>query len=1000
MAGFRPAKMTDARLLANRTLRVDFTLEPGTSTQSLEVQASAPVINSESATIGNTMESQTITTLPLNGRTLDRLIRVSAGVTTDSASNPRVAGSAYWGGIQFSTDGVTVNDAGNGGGAYSYRNGLSTLPSVDAVSEFKMDSNNQKAEFEGSASVTVVTKSGTNGFHGSVFEFNRNKEFAARNFFATSLPNPPYNRNEYGFTVGGPIIKNRTFFFVNYEALRERFARTVTTSVATNAMRSGNFTGLVNILDPLSGQLFPNNQIPASRIDSRAAQLLGFVPAANKAGTGPANTINNYVENVGQISDVNRFGIKIDHHFGERDMVNGSYTRSKGDPYFVALGYPGNYGNFLSAGYATQQYNGAWNHTFSPRLLNEVRFGYFVHQSLRLGQNANFDPRSIFPTLNPVGYGGIPVVQITGLVSIGDYGGTGGSQYTRQFTDNLTYTLGKHTIKTGVNIANDRYNRYATTAGLGSALAQDAGLGRFTFSGRYTNPNATGSPDPAQAFADFILGYPAATYRSTTHPGFVGYGTRYSAFVQDDWQVTPRLTLNIGVRYTYQTPWRARDNIQSNFNFNTGKLEIPGGKVPAAAQQRLMAAYPITAVNGDVLEADGNNFAPRFGFAFRPFGGSKTVIRGGAGIFYNILPLFTGFNGLSFTNPPFLLAETFEAAAGPTPTLTLANPFPGGGQLSPNPAITAVARQMINSESQQWSLSVERELFGSLGLRASYVGNKTSHLTWYNKPGNLPLTQGPGTIQSRRPYQPWSDISVLDPGGDSTLHQLQLEAIQRYKNGLNFQLEYSWNRSLDNVPITGGTEDPYNFRRDRGNSDQIRRHIFSAAYGYELPFGPGKRLFNSTGAAKYLISGWEIGGITYLRTGQPFSVTFNSSTVGWYSGRADVIAGHQAALGRGDRSIDRWFDTTAFTAPQPFQFGNSSRNMLFGPGDIVFDASLIKNTRIGERFNTQFRAEFFNLPNHANFNNPSANLSVPSSFGKITSAGDPRQIQFGLKILF
>jgi hypothetical protein len=552
----------------------------------------------------------------------------------------------------------------------------------------------------------------------------------------------------------------------------------------------------------------------------------------------------------------------------------------------------------------------------------------------------------------------------------------------------------------GVNIANERISRFATTPGLGSALAQDAGLGRFTFSGRFTNPNLTGSSDPAQAFADFLLGYPAFTYRSSPHPGLLSYGTRYSAFVQDDWQVSPRLTLNLGLRYMYQTIWRERDNLQANFNFNTGMLEIPGGSLPAAAQQRLVNAYPITTVPGDVLEPDTNNFAPRVGFAFRPFSDSKTVIRGGAGIYYNPLPLFTGFLQMSFTNPPFLLAETFEAAAGRTPTLTLAQPFPGGGALSPNPFATAVATKMINSESQQWSLSLERQVFGSLGLRASYVGNKTSHLFWYNKPANLPLTQAPGAIQPRRPYQPWSDINMLDPGADSTIHQLQLEAVQRYTNGLNFQLEYSWNRSLDNVPIVGGPENPYDARRDRGNSDQIRRHIFTAAYGYELPMGPGKRFLNSTGPLKYIVGGWEIAGITYLRTGQPFSVSFSSSTPGWYSGRADIVPGSDPSLSRGERSMNRWFDSSAFTVPQPFTFGTAARNLLFGPGDIVFDVSFIKNTRIGEHVNTQFRAEFFNLPNHTNLGGPGANISVPASLGRITSAGDPRQIQFGLKVLF
>ncbi|HZO51323.1 MAG TPA: carboxypeptidase-like regulatory domain-containing protein, partial [Bryobacteraceae bacterium] len=245
--GFRATSAKGLILLANRSLRQDFALEVGTVQQAIEVNAAPPVLNTENATIGNIMQSQQITTMPLNGRFLDRLIRISAGVTTDSASNPRVAGSSYWGGMSFNVDGVAFNDPGNGGGAYSYRHGMSTLPSVDAVSEFKMDSNSQKAEFEGAASVTIATKSGTNDFHGTLFYFNRNKAYTARNFFSPT--NPAFNRNEFGFTAGGPVIKDRTFFFGGYEGLRERSPRIFTLSVPTAAMRAGDFAGLPAIVD-------------------------------------------------------------------------------------------------------------------------------------------------------------------------------------------------------------------------------------------------------------------------------------------------------------------------------------------------------------------------------------------------------------------------------------------------------------------------------------------------------------------------------------------------------------------------------------------------------------------------------------------------------------------------------------------------------------------------------------------------------------------------------
>src|SRR6266702_3525427 len=317
-AGFRQQVVKGLTLLPNRTARQDLTLEVGAVQQSVEVAATAPVVNSENATIGNVMQSSQVTTLPLNGRSLDRLIRISAGVTTDSASNPRVAGSAYWGGMFFNVDGAAFNDPGNGGGAYSYRHGMSTLPSVDAVSEFKMDSNSQKAEFEGAVSATIATKSCTNELHGTLFYFNRNREYAATNFFGPRDPatnkriNPPFNRNEYGAMAGGPIIKNKTFLFGGYEGLKERAPRTFTLSVPTAAMRAGDYSGLPTIIDPLTESPFPGNRIPAGRIDSRSQTLIQKVVLPNQAGTGVGGTVNNLAFNLKNDSDINRYFVRFD----------------------------------------------------------------------------------------------------------------------------------------------------------------------------------------------------------------------------------------------------------------------------------------------------------------------------------------------------------------------------------------------------------------------------------------------------------------------------------------------------------------------------------------------------------------------------------------------------------------------------------------------------------------------------------------------------------------
>jgi hypothetical protein len=1003
--GFRPAVIKEVRLLANRTARVEIVLEVGEIRQEVEVRATAPAINSENATIGNILESRTITALPLNGRTLDRLIRISAGVTTDSASNPRVAGSAYWGGIHFNVDGITYNDTGNGGSAYSFRHGGATLPSVDAVDEFKIDSNSQKAEFEGSASVTIVGKSGTNELHGSVFLFNRNKAFAAKNFFATQLPKPPFNRNEFGFTLGGPIRRDRTFFFLYYEGLRERFPRVNTLSVATAAMREGDFTGLPAMIDPLTGQPFPGNRIPASRIDPRARELLQYVPLPNQPGVGPAGTLNNHAVTLDNVSDINRFGVRLDQKLGRRDTVWGGFHYSKGSPYTVAQAFPPTYGQWSDGGYETKSVNLTHTRTFSSRAVNELRYGWFHHGSVRLGMNTDFDPRRIFPDLyGPLEVGGLPNVNVSSHVGIGDYGGSRpGNQYTQQLIDNFTYVLGRHAFKAGIDFAHYRVFSFPQTFGLLSGLALNAGLGRFDFNGRFTNDNPSRAAQPAHAFADFLLGYPVFTYRATPSPDLAFSQTRYSAYVQDDWQASPRLTVNLGLRYMVQTAWKERGGHMANFDFASGRMVVPGGRFPPQAQPRLVDAYPIVTSSeaglpDRAIETDANNFGPRIGLAFRPFAHGRTVLRGGVGLFYNTLPLFIGFRQLGFANPPFLLAETFEAAPGRTPSLTLARPFPGAGSISPNPAINAVERGIQNGRSLQWNVTVEREALRNLGLRVSYVGNRTTHLPWYNREVNVPREQAPGSIQPRRPYQPWSSVLVLSGGGESRLHQLQVEVVKRYSGGLSFQAEYSWTRSRDNVPIVGGPQNPYDDDAEWGASDGVRRHIFTFACSYELPFGPGKPLANVSGLLGRIVGGWEVAGITYVRSGLPFSVVFTSTQPGWFSGRADLVG--DPNLPRSERSKDRWFDPGAFAVPAPFTYGNSPRNLLFGPGEVVIDLSVLKNVKIGDRATVQLRAEFFNLPNRTNFLGPAANISVPSTVGRIFGAGDPRQIQFAAKVLF
>ncbi len=438
--------------------------------------------------------------------------------------------------------------------------------------------------------------------------------------------------------------------------------------------------------------------------------------------------------------------------------------------------------------------------------------------------------------------------------------------------------------------------------------------------------------------------------------------------------------------------------------WSNGKYVIrtEGGQLPKLAIPRLVQAYPFVTseANGwgsDVITSDKNNFAPRIGFAYRPFGDTKTVIRGGYGIFYNVIPVYIGIRQISLTNTPFLLSENFESGAT-QPTLTLANPFPGGGAISANPNITAVNRRVTNTYSQQWNFTIEREIAAETGLRVSYIGNKGTSVPWYTYERNLPRTQVPGAIQGNRPNQPWASISTLDTNGSATTHQLQVEVTKRYRNGLQFQTNYTWNKTLDNVPIVGTPQNPYAANLDRGNGDQIRRHVAYTALDYELPFGPGKKLGNVSGAAGKVIGGWHVASVLQFRGGTPFSLGFNPGIAGWYATRPNQVSGD---LYPANKNIEGWFNASAFAIPQQFTFGNSARNMLWGPGQRIVDISFLKDIPFGESRFFQLRAEFFNFPNTPSFGNPSANISTPAAVGKIRGTTvEARVVQFGAKIVF
>lgn len=985
-AGYRAVTIRDIKLVLNGTVRNDIHFVPGEVKQTVEVTAAAPAVQTETSSVSNVIDTQALTSLPVNGRMIDTFILTTAGNTSDSASNPKIGGAAHWGATTFTVNGVTTNDLGNGGGSYSFATAMATQPSLDTIQEFKVESNSAKAEFGGSVAVSILTKGGTNEFHGTLYAFNRNRELAANQFFSNSAGKvkPPYNRNEFGVSTGGPIVKGHTFFFLSYDGLRLRNSNPGTFSVPIDAIRQGDFATYPTIKDPLAaGAPFANNVIPSSRIDSRAAKMIGFIPAANR----PGKTYN-YAETMANVIDTNRASARIDHNFNTMNMLSLALNYAKGDPYSVNQYSPMAYGNYSNAGFMTKSAAVTYTRVLNPAMTNELRASYYAMENIRMGQNQDFNPASLFPDLfTPLPRGGLPTFNITGFTKIGDTGGADPQpQITNQIGDTFSWVHGSHITKAGLDVAISRVSTNPSVTA--------ASLGTFGFNGRYSG----------NAFSDTLLGFPYTATRATPTPPNVIGQQRYGAFIQDDWKVSPRLTLNIGLRYELQTQLSERSNSWTNVDLATGQLVIfsKNGSYPPTANQTLLGTYPSVKSEDhgwgtDLTLPDHRDFAPRAGFAFRPFNNNKTVIRGGYGIFFYLIPFYQGIYQLGISNPPFRLAQAFTGGAT-APTISLASPFSVTPAVSANPALYAVNRQIRNPYSQQWNLTVEHQLPADIGLRLSYIGNKVTRSSFVSYNVNQPVTQRAGELQAMRPFQPWSDIYAMMQTGNALTNQFQAEITRRFSSGLYFDSSFTWNRSLDNVPVTGTPQNPYNASADRGNADGIRRFVSYTSLSYELPFGHGKRFDPAVPVVSTVVSGWRLSTITQFRSGSPFSVGFSPALSGWYASRADVVG---SAFYPANQTINNWFNASAFAIPGNYTFGNSARNMLFGPGQKIFDVSVSKSTAIGERIKAELRADFFNLPNTPSFANPASNLTVPSTVGIITGTTvDARTVQLGMRVSF
>ncbi len=1006
-AGFEVSQQEKIIVAIDQVAQIDVKLSLGSDVQTMNVSSAAPVIQTETSSVGMLVDSATIQNTPLNGHlSVLGLISLTPG-TQDVAAQDTVPVRGItlafgtnqrnsYGNAGFTLDGV-INEE------IELQRGEGEVPPLDALSEFKVITQGAPAEFNLPNQVIVVSASGGNALHGELLEFNRSRGTSAKPYFfgaASAAPaRPPYQRNEYGGNLNGPIViphfyngKDRTFFFASYEAFNLTQSVPLTSTQATAAERNGDFScflaggscattpGGTILKNPLTGQPFPGNiiNVPFNPVDVQLENLL--MPQS----TTQTTAVNTF-ELVPHTTGISRFNLRVDHKISDKDQIRGTWMRAFYGP-FKDVASQGD-GSSLAGGVAQDgEHNdifvAGWTHAFSPTMLLDSAISYLHLPLYRSAQNYLTDFSAIIPGLGAQTLEGAPSISITNITPFSEAGSKNLEQ-TYQGNTTLTKVLAKHTIKAGISYL---YN----TSWQNSAVSH----GGFNFTGLYTGI----------AYADFLLGYPNTTTTSTPLDYVVRFNSsQYGAYIQDDWKPLRNLTFNYGLRYDVQ---RFHDNpygTESLFVPSVGKVVVFGTSYPALANP---AYIPDTVLSSTVglpnnmygyLGQAMTNIAPRFGFAYQI--GTKTVIRGAVGQYYNMMPA-SYING-GFSNLPFDTGLTYTNTT--TPTITMNAPFAASASVPANPSVTA-QHKTTAPYTEQYNLAIERQLPDSIDLRIGYIGQRTLHQNDSGGPGNTEpdlnyAPPGDYTEQSQRPFQPFSTVSeAFDPIYHTNANSLQVGLHKQYKNGLMINAEYQWIRVLG----VENYQNPTTIGDSYGNISSITPQTLEVNYAYELPLGQGKMFFGTaSGITNKLISGWEIAGVTSFQTGQPFSVTYTApgSQVYGASGRADRVPG--VPLYPSHKTNSEWFNPAAFTAPPPYQFGNSGYDMLWGPHYQNWDMNIVKNMKLGERYRLQLRAEVFNVFNHPNFGVPSSAVSNPASMGVISSVvNENRTMEFAAKFNF
>ncbi|HXA08164.1 MAG TPA: carboxypeptidase-like regulatory domain-containing protein [Bryobacteraceae bacterium] len=1032
--GFKRSIRTDITLNVQDRLRVDAKLEVGAVTDTVEVAAAAPMLETDTSYLGEVVDSQRIVDLPLNGRFFTRLAVLTAGTTpTVHGARDENTGGFSSNGVRpyqnnFLLDGVDNNSLSED---LVSQQSFVIGPPPDAIAEFKVQTNSMSAEFgrSGGAVLNVTIKSGTNALHGTAYEFLRNSTLDAKNFFdSPTNPIPPFKQNQFGFSVGAPVLipklfngKNRTFFFFDYQGTRIRTGQTFLATVPPDSWRTGNFSGYNQIFDPATTvtdangnttrQPFSGNQIPLSRFNPIAAKLLSMFPEPNVAGlTSAFGVSNNYLSNPVEPNDTNQFDLRIDHRISESDSIFGRFSYSNNiDNPPGPIPPPLDAASFSSGNFLNRPRNLVITetHIFSPRIVNELRLGYSRNRSERLQFDANENlsaqlgiPGVPFSTNN----GGLPQFGVSGLNNFGssEYQPTVETQEVYHIIDSVSIIRGRHTLKIGAELK-PRVNF--------SILQPPVPRGAFSFTGQFTNdPNNVSNTGLGSA--DFLLGIvQQAQISSFINDMFQQPGQFY--YVQDDFKVSKKLTLNLGLRYEFVVHAMEKYNAEANFNIATNTLDIAGGRQDALPPNW----YPQIAVNRNaprsLVPNQKHDFGPRVGFAYNMF--KNTVIRGGYGIFYSSYeagPLSIPNPG---NNPPFFEQANYNSVSAIQPNAivnNLSQGFPLDALSNPSlPSVFALDPRFSNPYVQHWQLSVQQELGWNTVWEVAYAGSKGTRLYEFRQANPVTPTSDPNANYANlRPRPYLGDFSLWCSCNSSTYHSLQTKIEKRFSNDLSFLTAFTYGKSIDEVSTAslgfhgGGYARNWNHPEwEKGPSDFDQKFRFVNSVTYILPIGKGKRLLGGlNGVGNALLGGWELQGIQSATSGVPLTINASigeSNTNGDSEERPNRVAGVPLYPSSQDASL--WFNPAAFTATAFGTLGNAGRNIIYSAPQVSIDSSLFKDFAIRERIKVQFRSEFFNMLNHPNFRANSLNTSFDApGAGAFTAAQPARQIQFALKFIY